>query len=254
MTASTALASPRPAPPRLPGRYSEAVAEELRERPPKSKGERTKRRLEYAALRVLETNGYSDSRVADICREAGVSLGTFYVYYTDKKDIASNVLLEFGEALYQHGLSKAVGRTAYDAILLTNRFFVQAYDQNRGLIRCLVQVDDIDAGFQEAWRHIRQGWTRRIAASIAKRSGPGTLSEATRIQIASALEGMMFHFLYDLFVREEPHLTAVSTDLDQVAELLSLLWYRGLYAANPPNAPDHELTRLPLPQSDPGAP
>jgi AcrR family transcriptional regulator len=218
----------------LPGNYPEGVADDLRDAPPRLKGERTRRRLESAALQVLQDVGYSGMRVADVTRQADVSLGTFYVYYPDKRDIAAKVLLEFGEALYREGARAASGKSAYDAIFHTNRFFVAAYDHNRGLIRCLVQLDDSDAQFQEQWRGIRYDWIHRIAGSIAKRKRPETLPFALSFQIANALEGMVFHFLYDLFVREEPQLKAYAQNHDEVAELLSLLWYRALFAANPP--------------------
>ncbi len=234
----------------LPGRYSDAVGDDLRTAPPRLKGERTRRRLEWVALKVLENAGYSGMRVIDVAQEAKVSLGTFYVYYPNKRDIAAKVLLDFGETLYREGASAATGRTAYEAILLTNKFFVHAYDQNRGLIRCLVQLDDSDAQFQEQWRSIRYSWIGRIAGSIAKRKRPETLPFALCFQIANALEGMVFHFLYDLFVREEPQLKHYAQDLDEVAELLSLLWYRALFAVNPPSI-EKDLSRL-LP-APPGA-
>jgi TetR/AcrR family transcriptional regulator, transcriptional repressor for nem operon len=227
------------------GNYTEHMAEQLSARPFQSKGERTRHRLKVGGLRVLETVGYAELRITDVCREADLSLGAFYVYFADKKDLATAVLLEFGEDLYARGLKAASGKDAYDAILQTNRFFVSAYDANRGLVRCLVQLDDVVPEFQSRWREIRYRWTRRIAASIAKRSGTVSISEATRCQIAFALEGMVFHFLYDLFVREEPYLVGLTTDLEAVAELLSLLWYRAVYCANPHSSLTvHELLSL----------
>lgn len=236
------------APRALPDSYSGVVADDLQRNPPRSKGERTRRRLESAALTVLETAGYSDMRVLDVAREADVSQGTFYFYYPDKRDIAAKVLLEFGEALYRAAAAAATGQTAYDAILLTNKFFVHAYDQNRGLIRCLVQLDDSDPQFQQAWRRIRYDWIGRIAGSIEKRT-PGVLTLEMRFQMANALEGMVFHFLYDLYVREEPQLKAYARDRDQVAELLSMMWYRALFSANPAGV-EHRLAHvLPLPDA-----
>jgi AcrR family transcriptional regulator len=236
------------APRALPDSYSGAVADELQRNPPRSKGERTRRRLELAALNVLETTGYSDMRVLDVARQADVSQGTFYFYYPDKRDIAAKVLLEFGEALYQGASTAATGHTVYDAILLTNKFFVHAYDQNRGLIRCLVQLDDSDPQFQQAWRRIRYDWIGRIAGSIGKRN-PGALTIEMRFQMANALEGMVFHFLYDLYVREEPQLKAYARDRDQVAELLSMLWYRALFSANPAGVEHSLVDAAPFPEA-----
>ena len=47
------------------------------------KSERTQTRLQAAACRLLETVPPSELKVTDICREAGVAHGTFYVYFRD---------------------------------------------------------------------------------------------------------------------------------------------------------------------------
>lgn len=249
--AMTATSSRKRKDEQVPESYSEDVAARLREAPPRQKGERTRRRLECAALKVLQNVGYSGMRVTDVAQEADVSLGTFYVYYPDKRDIAAKVLLEFGEALYSKASESAKGATAFEAILRTNRFFLQAYDKNRGLIRCLVQLDDTDREFQEKWRKIRYDWIERIARSIAKRYHPHTLPLGVRFQIANALEGMIFHFLYDMFVREEPQLGHYARDHEEVAVLLSLLWYRAVFGANPPGVDNDIVRQMPVTGGNP---
>ena len=58
-----------------------------------SKGDRTRYRLKIAAARALEEMGYTDLKVADVCANANVALGTFYVYYKDKNEIAIEVVI-----------------------------------------------------------------------------------------------------------------------------------------------------------------
>src|SRR5437867_8508264 len=65
-----------------------------------SKADRTRHRLKLGAARVLEAVGYQKMRVSDVCREARVALGTFYNYFEDKRALAVEVMLEFGEELY----------------------------------------------------------------------------------------------------------------------------------------------------------
>ncbi len=215
------------------GSYPDYLSWRLQTRQFSSKGEKTRYRLKVAVARLLESAGYQDMRVSDICDEAKLGLGTFYVYFTDKKEISVEVLLEFAEELYAQALRASVGKDSYDAVYSSNRFFVHAYEQNSGLLRSIIQLDDNVPEFQEHWRRLRQEWNRRIVSSIIKRTGRPDLDEEKITQISFALAGMAFHFLYDLFVRQEPDLTSVVHDLDETAELLTFLWYRSIYGETP---------------------
>ena len=44
-----------------------------------------------AATRVFARNGYFNSKVADIAREAGVADGTVYLYFKSKEDILHSI-------------------------------------------------------------------------------------------------------------------------------------------------------------------
>lgn len=50
-----------------------------------SQGEQTRRRLLEAGMAVLARRGYHASRVDDVVDEAGVSHGTFYLYFANKE-------------------------------------------------------------------------------------------------------------------------------------------------------------------------
>ncbi|MBR4518883.1 MAG: TetR/AcrR family transcriptional regulator [Victivallales bacterium] len=47
----------------------------------------TRRRLLVAARKILEKKDFADVTVADIAKEAGVAVGSFYVYFKRKEDI-----------------------------------------------------------------------------------------------------------------------------------------------------------------------
>src|SRR3712207_4399553 len=82
-------------------RYADYLAAGLVSGAFASKGDRTRYRLRIAAARALEEIGYQDLKVSDICGFAEVALGTFYVYYRDKNEIAIEVVLDFIEHLYE---------------------------------------------------------------------------------------------------------------------------------------------------------
>ncbi len=218
------------------GRYMQHLQEELRVRTFATKGERTRFRLKLAAIEALEATGFNDLKVSDVCTGASVSQGTFYVYYPDKTAIASDVLLEFGEALHTHARLTARGSSDYEAILRTNQFFVSAYRLNAPLVRCLIQLEDQIPAFRDQWRNQRLLWIEKIAISITRRSGHPETPKNVGMQVAYALEGMVFQYLYEIFVRQEPLLSQYAGKPEHIADLLSVLWYRAVYCEDPPRS------------------
>lgn len=53
----------------------------------KQQAEETKRHIFSTALRMLNEQEFDSIKIRDIVREAGVSIGTFYNYYTTKVDV-----------------------------------------------------------------------------------------------------------------------------------------------------------------------
>jgi TetR/AcrR family transcriptional regulator, fatty acid metabolism regulator protein len=60
----------------------------------KQQAEDTRRKLAETALRLFAERGYERVAVDDICREAGVSKGTFYVYFASKDQVLVEELLD----------------------------------------------------------------------------------------------------------------------------------------------------------------
>lgn len=68
-----------------------------------SKSERTRRILKKAAEELFSRNGYEKTSVAAICRESGLSNGTFYRHFDNKteifKEITNDMMKEFKASL-----------------------------------------------------------------------------------------------------------------------------------------------------------
>jgi AcrR family transcriptional regulator len=199
-----------------------------------SKGDRTRYRLKVAAARALEQIGYTDLKVSDVCSNAGVALGTFYVYYRDKNEIAIEVVIDFVTHMYELARRTGGGRSDFDAVLNTNRCFVAMYAANPGLMQCHVQLQSQLQGFQDVWRPLHQKWIETLARSIARRSQyKGGIGSP--LAVARALEGMVFYYLYSVIVSRD-HLFEEEdlSHADDLAFMLSSVWYRAVYCKDPP--------------------
>lgn len=73
--------------------------------PKTERGERTFFRIIEAAEQVFLTKGYHGSGIKDITDEAGVGLGTFYVYFRDKKGLYSYLISQ-----YSHHIRMVIAR------------------------------------------------------------------------------------------------------------------------------------------------
>ncbi|MGH3294351.1 MAG: TetR/AcrR family transcriptional regulator, partial [Trebonia sp.] len=70
------------------------------------KGARTRRRLLEAAEQVFADLGYHDASIVKITEAAGVSQGTFYLYFACKQEVF-DVLVEDLNSRLRHAMSEA---------------------------------------------------------------------------------------------------------------------------------------------------
>jgi TetR/AcrR family transcriptional regulator, transcriptional repressor for nem operon len=207
--------------------------------PSKRRGERTRDKLKLAAVEVLGEVGYHDLRIADICERVGVSPATFYLHFDNRTEITIHVLTEFLEEIFNLAQVNSKPTTPFQAMLQANLRWIEAVRQNAGLMRSLVQVGDEVPQFALINQRANYAWYRKIALSITKRFPQNAVDESVALLAAYGLGAMMDEITRKLVVYQDPHFLALlqseAPSNAELAEFLSLLWYRALYAANPPD-------------------
>lgn len=68
-------------------------------RRPRTPNPEVRRRLLDAAVRLIRREGFPALRIEEIADEAGLSVGTFYLYFDGKPDLFVNMVVEFTEEL-----------------------------------------------------------------------------------------------------------------------------------------------------------
>jgi AcrR family transcriptional regulator len=184
----------------------------------------------------MEDVGYHRMRIADVTARAGVASGLFYHYFKDLKSLTREVLEDFVAAsLRLEEIERDVSKGDwYGRMFAHNRLVVQAYADSPGIMRCLLQLADEDEEFSGLLRRnfIRQlGWlTRRMPRMFPE----AELSEHQAMMVAYTLAGTGETILRDYYVNREPVLVDRELDVDEMTELISVIFYRGLFLANPP--------------------
>ena len=79
--------------------------------PKTARGEKTLQSIIDAAEKIFHEKGYNGSTIKDIATEANVSVGTIYIYFTDKKSIYDYLLLQYSHFIRSNIAKKTEGLT-----------------------------------------------------------------------------------------------------------------------------------------------
>jgi len=70
--------------------------------PKQARSKKTKEKIVQAAIRLFQERGYEKTTSNDIASEAGVSVGSFYVYFTDKRQLFFTIFDRRADELYKN--------------------------------------------------------------------------------------------------------------------------------------------------------
>lgn len=208
--------------------------------------EKTKLRLMASALDLLEQVGFRDLNVDDVVKLAGLAKGTFYIHFPSKDDFLialARRYLEFEQATVPMRPAKD---TPFRQLREWVAWYERTFELNVGIIRCLVQMGEVSNEMRSLWHQRNAGMVDRIVANWYPVS---TSSEPAIARLALRLTGgMLDQSLFERYQvqigpgREDPN------NPEMFNELHSLLLYRALYGANPPEeelAHTHSLLKWP---------
>lgn len=198
-----------------------------------TKGERTRARLKRAAREVLGTHGYRAARVGDISQAAGLSQGAFYPYFKNKREIALEVMADLLDEGRAAVLLAPRGHDPFEQILAPTRAYVDFLFAHAPLVRALLQAADEDEEFAGLWQATTHAWLTTTATRIEEHCGNPGVDEQTRLLVAYAVNWMVDGFLHSLLGRHDPHQESIAGSPEHLAEALSVLWFRAVYACNP---------------------
>jgi TetR/AcrR family transcriptional regulator, transcriptional repressor for nem operon len=219
--------------------FAQHLKAEIENKGPLKKGQRTKMALRLAIIALLDEVGYHELKLADVCQQANIAPGSFYAYFTDKRELTLSVLDDFLECAYALLFLPEEGpaKTPFEAIYFANLRWIQLVRANSGLMRCLLQLSDQEPDFASRYNTISHRLHLAVGVNVLRRNNGSddTLPDATLL--AYALGSMMDEIVRKLVVHQNAQLIRVmdecQADDQSLAEMLALIWYRSIYNANP---------------------
>src|SRR5215470_11232510 len=80
----------------------EALGLGLPSDPKQARSKQTKEKIIQAAIQLFQERGYEKTTSNDIASAAGVSVGSFYVYFTDKRQLLLTVFDRLADELFKN--------------------------------------------------------------------------------------------------------------------------------------------------------
>lgn len=206
-----------------------------------SKGELARNKLKQACLRVLERVSYHHMRISDVTQEAGVATGLFYHYFKDLKSLTKEVLSDFiASSQNVSAIEKNVAKGDWFArIYAHNYFVVKTYAAKPEVMRSLFQLADMDEAFSQT---LKASFIQQLEwlVNLMPRLFPeAAMDKHQALMVVYTLAGSGEVVLRDYFINKHPALTAEKLSVEEIAELLSVIFYRGLFLRNPPKEKLH---------------
>lgn len=133
-------------------------------RPLSSRGKRTRQRLLDAAEQTFGDLGYHDASIVKITEAAGVSQGTFYLYFGSKQEVFQELVLDLNRRV-RHAMAEgaATGRTRAEQERGGFRGFFGFTAQHPALYRVIRQAEFASpATLQEHYRRIAEGYVQGL--------------------------------------------------------------------------------------------
>lgn len=195
------------------------------------KRDRTRAALHLAGCRLLARQNLSDLKVADICREAGVAHGTFYLYFADRHDFLGDLLMKF-VAFVQEVMLHASKTGTSNPERAATAAYLRLFEANPGLMNGLMNHLDAFPECRDAFQKLNREWAERVVQSVERRGSadPGgeTVPRDELLRRAYALGAMVDQYLAALILDKDKTLTALSRDREAVIDTLSHIWKRGM--------------------------
>lgn len=199
------------------------------------RGEKARAKLMRAALTVLERDGFHRMRIADVTREAGVAQGLFYHYFKDLKSLTVEVLTDFARASEDaQAIEKGVEPGDwYGRIYAHNLLVVRSYAQRPGVMRCLLQLADEDLEFGRMLRDAYRAQLMWLVELMPRMFPEVKFQPQQALMVVYALAGIGEGLLREYFINRSDSLRKADLTVEQFAELLTTMFYRGLFLEHP---------------------
>lgn len=205
--------------------FAEFLIEEARSG---KKRDRTEAAICAATSRLLDQGALSALTISDICKEANLAVGTFYLYFPDRNALLEKLLLGFIGFIQATMLRASRTTDGKERIWHTTAAYYDLFASNQGLMKCLVSRSEDVPQATRVFQKLNHEWITTVVVSLRRRKLAPELPDDEFFRRAYAMGGMVDQYLTALLLNEDPALMRLSASRETTVNTLSELWKKGL--------------------------
>lgn len=206
-------------------------------KPATARGAKTRAKILRAAEAVFAEKGYEHGSIAEVAKEAQVALGTFYIYFPDKKSAFTELVDELGRKLREslrEATAELEDRLEIERVGL--RTFLDFTTEHRGLYRIVRQAEFVDEPtYRRYYLSLADGYAQALSRAMDK----GQIRDLDPETVAFCLMGLA-DFLGMRWVLWKQPGDDIERTLDSAVKFLQ----HGLAMAEPPQSSPRRKTRV----------
>ncbi|WP_144461552.1 fatty acid metabolism transcriptional regulator FadR [Bacillus subtilis] len=142
-----------------------------------------------AAVEVIAENGYHQSQVSKIAKQAGVADGTIYLYFKNKEDILISLFKEkmgqFIERMEEDIKEKATAKEKL-ALVISKHFSLLAGDHNLAIVTQL-ELRQSNLELRQKINEILKGYLNILDGILTEGIQSGELKEGLDVRLAQQM-------------------------------------------------------------------
>jgi AcrR family transcriptional regulator len=192
------------------------------------KARKTCKNILDSAKSVFIEKGFNQVSVKDIAAHAGLGHGTFYLYFSDKKDVFYKLLEQVEDDLYtafQGGVDIDAeykeGLSTYRALRKDIAAIFESFKRNYDIIRLSKELASLDPQFAEKYYNIRLRLIERTERIIDR----SPLQKHVDSKIAAAaIAGMIESTAEEWLNLNNPH--RIEMDFDRLLSTISKMYFK----------------------------
>lgn len=186
------------------------------------RAERTRKRLIDSAAELYREKGYLATAVSEIAERAGVSIPTFYQYFSDRSDIVAVLVADMVEEMLQRGVARWDPRTGRMGLRRVVAPYVDGYYRHRDFFDLWQTVAQVDDRMRELYREYHVAYLQRFSSLLGEGVRLGLVrSDLDPTEMARAMTLLMERYCHAVFVDD---LSDPPPDCAEVTDLLTSLW------------------------------
>ncbi|HEX5479710.1 MAG TPA: helix-turn-helix domain-containing protein [Dehalococcoidia bacterium] len=153
-----------------------------------------------AARRVFAARGFRGTTIADIADEAGIALGTIYLYFPSKEAVFGALNQRLGVLIAEALRSESPAVSLEDTVARRVRATFAACASNRDLVRLFVLNTDPGSAVERRIRAQENTHNRPMAIEIAQGIADGTIRRCDPAIAVRLVYGVVRMAVYEAFV------------------------------------------------------